>query len=91
MRPPSGHQPLGNAAQPHDLPPFLYQFSGLGLHQQMEARITPAAGGKEFQKIPLRHQGDEFAGGRQRGEIRGVDCDVAEEAGEPAHLPVRQL
>src|SRR5690242_3154145 len=60
-------------------------ISSVGLHHQMEARITPAARGKKIQKIPLRHQGDEFTGGRQGAEIRGVDGGIAKEAGEPVY------
>ena len=48
-----------------DAAAFVDQVGGLGLHQQMKARIAPALLGEEIEEIPLRHQRDEFAVRRQ--------------------------
>jgi hypothetical protein len=60
------------------------------LHHHPEARIESAALAQKIQKIPLRHQGDEFAAGRQMTEIREGEFNAAEPGLELAHLLMRQ-
>ena len=54
------------------------KISRFGLHQQMEIGklLRPLA--EEIQKVPLRHQGDEFAGGRQIAEIADGEMPAAD-------------
>src|SRR5437016_674840 len=68
---------------------FLDQVDRLSLHPQMKARITFAMLCKEVEKIPLRHQRDEFAARRQVAEIDEGELLSPERAAERARLRVR--
>ena len=48
------------------------------LHPEMEARIAARLVGEKIQKVPLRHQRDETAMGRQMREIGNDDALVAD-------------
>ena len=57
----------------------------------MERRVTPAVLGEEVEELPLRHEGDEAAVGRQVREVgdrHGLAGDVA---GQTPGLLVRPL
>src|SRR5947209_885359 len=70
---------------------FLDQVDRLSLHAQTEARIAPAVTAKKIEKIPLRHQRDEFAARRQVAEIDEGELLSPERAAERARFRVRQL
>ena len=57
----------------------------------MERRIALAAIGEEVEEVPLRHQRDELAAGRQVGEIRESISPTAEICADAASFLVRQL
>jgi hypothetical protein len=57
-------------AHARDAAVVLDQVDRLRPHVQMERRIALAVLGEEVEEVPLRHQRDEFAAGRQVGEIR---------------------
>ncbi len=57
----------------------------------MERGKFPAVLGKEIEKIPLRHQRNELAAGRQMGEIRKRVFAVAEERADGRRFLMRQL
>src|ERR1700730_17772119 len=57
----------------------------------MERRVALAAIGEEVEEIPLRHQRDELAAGRQVGEIRESISPTAEICADAASFLVRQL
>src|ERR1700730_12926428 len=63
----------------------------LGAHHQAEAPVALAFAGQEIEEIPLRHEGEELGTRGQVGEVGEVDRRVADEAGDLAHLLVRQL
>ena len=67
------------------------QIGGLGLHAQMEFRIALALLGEEIEEVPLRHQRDEFAAGRQMAEVHHRDALGADLEGQARHLLVRHL
>ena len=58
---------------------------------EMKARIAARLVGEKIEKVPLRHQRDETAMGRQMGEIGKDDALVADLPGELAHLLMRAL
>ncbi len=70
---------------------FVDEVGRLRLHHQMEAAIALAMRGKELEEVPLRHEGDELAVGRQAREIGERDLGVAEQRVEVIDLVVRQL
>src|SRR5262249_2770978 len=49
---------------------LLDQIDRLRPHAQVERRIALAMVGEEIEEVPLRHQRNELAAGRQVGEIR---------------------
>jgi len=53
------------------------QILGLGFHQKMKVGQLLCFCRQEIQKVPLRHQGDEFAGRGQAGEIADREMVVA--------------
>ena len=57
----------------------------------MERRIALAVIGEEVEEVPLRHQRDELAAGRQVGEIRERVRPTAEICADAASFLVRQL
>ena len=61
-----------------DAAALLDQIGRLRPHAQMERRITLAVLGEEIEEIPLRHQRDELAAGRQVAEIGDGISRVAE-------------
>src|SRR5262249_38520016 len=70
---------------------LLDQTGRLGAHVQIEVRIALAPLGQEVEEVPLRHQGDEFAVGRQMREVGDLHASVADDAGEMFDLLMRQL
>ena len=74
-----------------DAAALLDQIDRFRPHVQVERRIALAALGQEVQEVPLRHQRDELAAGRQVGEVREGVFPVAEERAELGRLLVRQL
>src|SRR5580692_6508943 len=54
------------------------QILRFGLHQKMEIGKAFRFGGEEVEKIPLRHQGDEFAAGGKAREIAHREMPVAD-------------
>jgi hypothetical protein len=50
------------------------------LHAQIEGRVALRFAGKKIQEIPLGHQGDEFTGAGEAGEIDGLEGVVSEDA-----------
>ena len=58
-------------------------------HPQMERSIFLAVVGEEIEEIPLRHQRDELAAGRQVAEIRKLNVGVADDAVELADFLMR--
>ena len=46
-------------------------------------------GGQKIEQVPLRHQRDELAVRRQRSEIGGLECEVAENSAGGGQLLVR--
>ena len=68
------------------------QVGRLGLHHELEAGIAPALLGDEIQEIPLRHQRDELAAGRQMAEVGElVSAVLPNRAASALDLLVRQL
>ena len=57
----------------------------------METRIAARLVGKKIEEVPLRHQRDEMAVGRQMREIGKDDALVADLSGELAHFLMRAL
>ncbi len=78
--------------RPHadDPAALLDEIGRLRLHHQMEAGVAPAAVGEKIEEIPLRHEGDEFAGAGQPGEFRHRDGDIADLADKALDLAMRQ-
>ncbi len=74
----------GDAAAVLDL------VDGLRTHPQMERRISLAVIGEEIEEVPLRHQCDELAAGRQVAEIGEDVFTRAEEGADRDRLLVRQ-
>ena len=65
-----------------DAAALLDQVDRLGPHAQVEGRIALALLGQEIEEVPLRHQRDELAAGRQVGEIREGVFAAAEECAD---------
>lgn len=78
----------GGRLQPDHPSRLLDQPGGLGLHAQAEGRIAGAVFGEEAQKIPLGHEGDEPATGRQMGEVGDGQRQSADLGVEPRRLLV---
>ena len=76
-------------AHPDDPAGFLDEVGDLGFHPQVKARQPAARFGEEIEEIPLRHQRDELAAGRQMGEIGDPDLAVADDAAQLAHFLMR--
>jgi hypothetical protein len=58
------------------------QIDNLGLHVQLEAREPFGMTGEKIEKIPLGHEGDEFAA---RGELR----EIGNRHGLPVDYPAQ--
>jgi hypothetical protein len=74
-----------------DAPALLDQVGDLGLHTQAEIRIFARVLREEIEEIPLRHQCDEFAAGRQVRKIRDRDHLVADPAAQQSEFLMRPL
>src|SRR5262252_2454585 len=72
-------------------PARAHTVERLRSHAQMERRIALAVIGEEVEEIPLRHQRDELAAGRQVGEIRESKSPTTEICADAAGFLVRQL
>ena len=77
--------------QPDDAVALLDQIGRLGLHAQVEGPVALAVRGEKIEEVPLRHQRDEFAVGRQVPQINHAHVLVADLCAELLHLLVRQL
>ena len=67
------------------------EIGRLGLHAQVECRVTLAVLGEEVEEVPLRHQRDEFAVRRQMAEIDHLNVFGADLRGQRFDLLMRQL
>ena len=56
-------------AHADDAASLLDEVGRFGLHAQVERAVAPGLLGEEIEEVPLRHQRDEFAAGRQMAEI----------------------
>ena len=74
----SSGPPFAAAGHPGDIPSRNQKVFRFGLHQKMEIGEAFGLAGKEIQKIPLRHQGDEFADRGQPPEIADGEMPVAD-------------
>ena len=75
------HDPLAGSNQIHRLV----------LHPELKAGKSLGVIGKKVQKIPLRHQRDELARGRQVAKVSGLHREIAYPAAHRTQLLVRQL
>ena len=74
--------------QSDDATALLDQIGRLRLHAPVETCIALAVFGQEVEKIPLRHERDEFANGRKMGEIRDRQTGRADLNGKAPHFSV---
>ena len=58
------------------------------VHQKVKPLETAGVGGEKLEKIPLRHERDEFANGRKMGEIRDRQTGRADLNGKAPHFSV---
>lgn len=65
---------------------IYYKIDNFVFHTQVEPRKTFGVTGQKIQKIPLRHESDELASGRQVREIGDGHCMAINEAAQFAHL-----
>ena len=70
---------------------FDQETNDLRLHFEMEAGIALGLLGEKIEKVPLRHEGDEFAAGRKVRKIRERHIVIADLALEHAQLLMRPL
>src|SRR4029077_14902468 len=63
----------------------------LGLHEQLEGREPFGVAGEKIEKIPLRHERDEFAARRESREIGNRDGLPVDYAAQLSHLLMRLL
>ena len=80
--------------QADDAAGLLDEVCRLGLHAQIERRVAPGLLGQEIEKVPLRHQGDEFAAGRQMAEVRHLDAlgaDLSRSAFRPSDAALQEV
>src|SRR5205085_12491638 len=61
------------------------------LHAKIEIREGSGAFHKKIEEIPLRHECNEFAVGRHVFEIRGLECEIAEDSSHGRQLLMRQF
>src|SRR5262249_45967064 len=78
-------------AHARDAAIFLDQIDRLRPHAQMERRIALAVVGEEVEEVPLRHQRNELAAGRQVGEICKGIFVAAEIRADGGRFLVRKL
>ena len=74
---------------PNNPPVFPKKIGDLRFHANSEVVVLACLTGKEFEKIPLRHEGNEFAAGRKMGEIGHGDNLVDKMGLDLADLLVR--
>src|SRR5579871_1519421 len=70
---------------------FHNDVSALGLHQQMESGISLALRRDKVEEVPLRHERNEFASGRQVAEVGHRNPLVAELGIDLVHFVMRNL
>ena len=75
--------------QPDHPVAVLQKLVGLRLHAEMEGGKAAPLLGEEIEEVPLRHEGDEAAMGRQMGEVGDLDHVIPDLRAELAHLLVR--
>ena len=78
-------------AHADDAAALLDQIGGVGLHAQIEGLVAFALAGKKIEEIPLRHQRDIFAAGRQMRHVDRLQARVADLHGEPRDRRMRQF
>ena len=66
------------------------QIRGLGAHHELESGVGFGTFRHEIEKVPLRHEGNEFAACRQMREIGKRDAGVSDEPREGAQFLMRQ-
>jgi hypothetical protein len=69
---------------------LLDQPHGLRPHPEREGRVPLRLGCEEIQEVPLRHEREELAVGRQVPEVRHGDSHLAHLGAELQHFLVRQ-
>ncbi len=70
---------------------LLDDIGHLGLRAQAKCRASRGTGGEEIEELPLRHEGDELASGRQVREIGDRDDRVADPSLDLAQLLMRSF
>jgi len=65
---------------PHNTIALGHQPGRLGLHREVKGWVAAPGLAEEIEEIPLRHQSDEFAAGRQMAEIGNRHIGVADDA-----------
>ena len=78
-------------AHAHDASVLLDQVGRFGIHAQVEGLVAPGLLGQEIEKVPLRHEGDEFAARRQMAEIRHLEVLGADLTDQRLDLLMRQF
>jgi hypothetical protein len=70
----------GFCIRPHadDAAALLYEIGRFRLHHEAEAMVASAVLRHEIEEIPLRHENQELAGGRQSREIRHRDAGATD-------------
>ncbi len=81
----------GGRFQAHDSVAVLQKLVDLRLHAQMKGRIALARLGQKIEELPLRHEGEKFAVGREMREIGDLHQFITDLRAELAHLLVRPL
>src|SRR5262249_12030975 len=74
-----------------DAAALLDQIDGLRAHAQVERRITATPVGEKIEKVPLRHDRDELAAGRQIAKIGEGVLLTAEDCADVGRFLMRQL
>ena len=91
-RRPDFERPVGRRrADPDHFAPLFDQVDDLGPHPEMERWIAAGVLGDEVEEVPLRHERDEPAMGRQVREVGDLDLDTADDAADASGLLVWPL
>ena len=71
-------------------PRHLEEPGDLGLHTQAEPRISGRRRGEEIEEVPLRHEDEEPAPGREMGEVGDRHDHLTDLRRQLAHFLVRE-
>src|ERR1700722_1627991 len=89
---PDGQLPVRNLVDQADNAPILLdQAARVGLHAQVKCLVALGVLGEEVEKVPLRHQGNEFAVGWQVAKIDQLNVFGADLRGQGFDFLMRQL